>query len=147
MKQSPIIVGVDGSPQAMSALHLAAELAESTRQIVYATHVIKMAAVSDPSGVGLWLNSRTDAAARLELDCELATVAYSTDVRYQVVWGDPATALVEAARTANASCIVVGRHGAGSGHGRLTRLLLGSVSDHLARICDRPLLLVPTVDG
>lgn len=130
----------------MSALHLAAELAESTHQTVYATHVIKMAVSSDPPGAGLLLNARTEAAAGLELDCELATVAYDADVRYQVVWGDPATALLEAARAASASCIVVGRHGAGTGHGRLTRLILGSVSDHLARICDRPLLLVPTVD-
>lgn len=147
MKPSPIIVGVDGSPQAMSALHLAAELAESTHQVVYATHVIKMPVVSDSSGAGLLHNAHNDAAASLELDCELATVGYETDVRYQVVWGDPATALLEAARDADASCIVVGRHGAGSGHGRLTRLLLGSVSDDLARICDRPLLLVPTVEG
>lgn len=146
MKPSPIIVGVDGSPQAMAALHLAAELAESTQQIIYATHVIKVAIGSDP-GAGLLLEAHADAAAGLELDCELATVGYETDVRYQVVWGDPATALLEAARAAGASCIVVGRHGAGSGHGRLTRLILGSVSDHLARICDRPLLLVPTVEG
>lgn len=147
MKPSPIIVGVDGSPQAMSALHLAAELAESTHQVVYATHVIRMSVSSDPPGAGLLLDARTDAAASLELECELATLVYESDVRYQVVWGEPATALLEAARTARASCIVVGRHGAGTGHGRLSRLLLGSVSDHLARICDRPLLLVPTVDG
>jgi nucleotide-binding universal stress UspA family protein len=61
-------------------------------------------------------------------------------VRPQVlVWeGDPATCVLEAARSEGASTIVVGSHG----RGRLGRALVGSVSADIAERADCPVHIV-----
>jgi nucleotide-binding universal stress UspA family protein len=56
-----------------------------------------------------------------------------------VMRGRPAPTLLATARAMAASLIVVGSHGAGG----LTKRLLGSTSDWLARHADRPILIVP----
>jgi nucleotide-binding universal stress UspA family protein len=56
-----------------------------------------------------------------------------------VVDGEPAPALMEAARTEGAALVVTGRRG----HGGFKALLLGSTSHHLSHHLDRPLVIVP----
>jgi nucleotide-binding universal stress UspA family protein len=61
-------------------------------------------------------------------------------VRYRALERDgrPAAVLREVAEAEDADLVVVGRRG----RGRVTELLLGSVSHELSHICRRPVLLV-----
>jgi len=57
-----------------------------------------------------------------------------------LVWeGEPGPAIIEAAVAEAADLLVVGTHG----RGRLERLVLGSVSDHVVRHAPCPVLIVP----
>jgi nucleotide-binding universal stress UspA family protein len=56
-----------------------------------------------------------------------------------LVWeGEPGPAIVEAAESEGADMVVVGSHG----RGRVGRLVLGSVSDHVVRNASCPVLIV-----
>ncbi len=57
-----------------------------------------------------------------------------------LVWeGDPGDSILEAARAESADMIVLGSHGRGA----IGRLLLGSVSQHVVRHADVPVVVVP----
>jgi nucleotide-binding universal stress UspA family protein len=57
-----------------------------------------------------------------------------------LVWeGDPGDSILEAARAEAADMIVLGSHG----RGPIGRLLLGSVSQHVVRHADVPVVVVP----
>ena len=56
-----------------------------------------------------------------------------------MVWtGDPGSSIVAAAAAEQADLVVVGSHG----RGRLGRMVMGSVSDHVARQAGCPVLVV-----
>jgi nucleotide-binding universal stress UspA family protein len=71
----------------------------------------------------------------------LGEKAASVEVERTVVPGGPASSLLDAAE--GADLVVVGRRGLG-GFGRL---LLGSVSEHVARHAPCPVVVVPTAAG
>lgn len=79
-------------------------------------------------------------AAREHDTNEIGRRVRAAGVRPQVlVWeGDPATCVLEAARSEGASRIVVGTHG----RGRLGRALAGSVSADIAARADCPVLII-----
>lgn len=60
-------------------------------------------------------------------------------IEEQLHWGDPAEALMEAARSMKPDAIVVGRRG----RGRLAGLLLGSVSQKLVSLAPCAVVVVP----
>jgi nucleotide-binding universal stress UspA family protein len=60
------------------------------------------------------------------------------NVRFLVWEGEPGPAIVEASAAESADLIVVGTHG----RGRVGRLVLGSVSDHVVRHAPCPVLIV-----
>jgi nucleotide-binding universal stress UspA family protein len=62
-----------------------------------------------------------------------------TSIEVQSGWGDPAEIIIEVARSRKADAIVVGRRG----RGRLTGLLLGSVSQKLVSLAPCPVIVVP----
>ena len=59
--------------------------------------------------------------------------------RVTLVDGDPTTALIEAARSEDASFVVTGRRGLSG----FKELVLGSTSHNLSHHLDRPLVIVP----
>ncbi len=62
-----------------------------------------------------------------------------TPVKLLTSWGDPAQAIIDAVRQEKADLLVVGRRG----RGRLSGLLLGSVSQKLASLAPCKVLVVP----
>ena len=81
------------------------------------------------------------ARAAREADAQMTMRrARDAGVRPQVlIWdGDPATCIVDAARSEGASRIVVGSHG----RGRLGRAIVGSVSSAVADLADCPVEVV-----
>lgn len=139
-----IVIATDGSPDANRALDMAARLAKGMR-----CDLVILTIGGDISGAELrqlaseegnlteTLQSAADEIlARAEKRARRSGVP---NVRRQTGWGDPAQTILEAVRREKAGILVVGRRG----RGRLSGLLLGSVSQKLASLAPCPVLVVP----
>jgi nucleotide-binding universal stress UspA family protein len=69
--------------------------------------------------------------------------AMGVTVSFLVWTGDPGESIVSAAEAESVDLVVVGTHG----RGRIGRLLLGSVSDHVVRNAPCPVLVVRPASG
>lgn len=144
---APVVVGVDGSPGSVAALHWALEHAGRVGAEVEAVSVwtplpayafaaawVPVAAIDDDPA----------AAAESELLDVLVAVARehgrSVPVRPRVVRGRPVEELLRAARSA--SLLVLG----GPALGKAAGLLLGSVSHECVQRATCPVLIVPAAD-
>jgi len=134
---SVLVVGVDGTADSLEALAAAAELGEESGSdlvVVHVRHENWAAAVGDAQLGGV----AAELAATDSLDAiEAASRERSQDVlaarrvqwRFEVASGDPAAALIAAARRYAARAIVVG----GRTHGVVGGLVVGSVAQKLVR--------------
>jgi nucleotide-binding universal stress UspA family protein len=116
----PLLAAIDGSPESLSALHLAAEEAARRDTPVEVAHVIT--------------KRGGEQAGRRLLDEALAAVPELHDVRKRLLIGDPALILVRASRRAR--MVMVGPRGRDGTH------LLGPVAEHLLRRGACPTLFV-----
>jgi nucleotide-binding universal stress UspA family protein len=123
-----VLVGTDGSDGAQRAVQAFSRLADPARCAVLVLAVASipalMAGVVGDEAIGAQLHERAHAAGE-----DTATVlrAAGFAVRSETVSGRPASVLLERAR--DHDLVVVGSRGAGA----VERMLLGSVSDKLAR--------------
>lgn len=139
-----IFVATDGSPGANRAVDEAARLAKAMRGelvilavggSVTGAELRKLASTSgDLSGtleanVDKILKQARNRAARCGIP----------DVKLQTAWGDPAETIIDTVRRERADILVVGRRG----RGRLSGLLLGSVSQKVASLAPCKVLVVP----
>lgn len=142
-----ILVAIDGSEGAGRALELAAGMAAEANASLWIVNVIGNFGFSPDeleqfrrteggsivdvleSLSGQWLNEAREKAALLG----------ATDVHLVSHTGDVAEAIIGAARDCSAGVIVVGRRG----RGLMRELMLGSVSQKLASVSPRPVLIVP----
>jgi nucleotide-binding universal stress UspA family protein len=140
---SLILVATDGSACADRAIDMSADLAKATsgRLLIVTVgnstgaDVRKLAEAEGGLAEALELvSSQTLQRAR---ERALARGARSVEIR--VAWGDPAESIIEMAQTCHAETIVVGRRG----RGRLSGLLLGSVSQKLVTLAPCPVVVVP----
>jgi nucleotide-binding universal stress UspA family protein len=136
-----IVVGVDGSEQATRALQWAADDARvhgASLRIVSAWR--DPVPVGDVGGMGMVGPDVTDeieTAAHRQLEQQLAQVDVSgLEVERLVVHRQPVDALLEAAK--GADLLVLGARG----HGGLTTLLVGSVSDDCVHRAPCPVVIV-----
>ena len=140
-----IIVGVDGSDRSRQAL----EWAVSEAAVRHAP--LTVLTVSEALAGGHWggpvfpadldRTEQAQEAAQVETDKVLAKVGAGgepTSVTVRAVTGIPAEELLHA--SADADMIVVGSRGAGG----FKRLLLGSVSSHIAHHGYCPVVVIPT---
>ena len=138
-----IVVGVDGSGHSRKALERAA--AEAGVHHAPLTVLVVHQAVRDVYGSPShyqWDASETakvKEAAQAETDEVIAALdAKPTSVTVTSVHGLPADELIKASQ--DADMLVLGRRGAGG----FARLLMGSVSDQVARYAHCPVLLIPS---
>jgi nucleotide-binding universal stress UspA family protein len=135
-----IVIGTDGSESSRGAIELGIELARPTAAtvtVVYVSHGPSPVlgspyyerALSEELAKG---RAALGAAASL---VEAAGLVCETDL----LQGNPADEIANAARERDAALIVVGSRGLGAVSGTL----LGSVSRHLVRDADRPVLVAP----
>lgn len=135
-----IVAGYDGSEASRAAVSLAARRT-GRGGLLYVVHAYDL----PPDFLG-WpnfdrlLSDRMDHGRAL-LDAlplvgndELLDTEYETEL----IGGPPAQAIADVARARNADEIVIGARGLGRVRG-----LLGSVSQELLQIADRPVLVVP----
>jgi nucleotide-binding universal stress UspA family protein len=135
----PVVVGVDGSPRSADALRWAADEAQLrgvTLRIVHAwTGVPPMYAGYYP----LLDGAAVEKAARTLLDDTVERILgcrADVDVEANLVYGHPASSLIEAADTAQ--LLVVGTRG----HGGFAELLLGSTSHQCLTHANCPVAVI-----
>ncbi|UIJ46223.1 universal stress protein [Sphingomonas cannabina] len=139
-----ILVATDGSDPAGRAVRLAAEIAGATEAdmtILTVGHELSphelrqlMYAEGDGGAAVDTLAEELLAAAKAE-----AKSSGAAEVQTVTVWGDPAEVILDYARTGEVDLLVLGRRG----RGRLTALLLGSVSQKLVSLAPCAVMIVP----
>jgi nucleotide-binding universal stress UspA family protein len=135
-----IVVGVDGSAGAHAALMwAAAEARQRGAELVVAQAWVPQGPMVGPMlapGNDLW--AETIELSRENLTAQIEQVrGPDLEVTPQVVGGPAARALE--ALSADADLVVVGSHGRGA----IGRTFLGSVSSHLCRYAQCPVVVVP----
>ena len=139
---STVLVGVDGSETSRQAIELAAELARGLKAQLHLVHVRRPVLVSVEAQPLLApeLEEALEADSRRLLEEAQALAARrGVEARTSSLVGAEADQLARTANDPDVAMVVVGTHGRHA----LGRLLLGSVAGTLARICPRPVLIVP----
>ena len=138
-----IVVGVDGSEPSRAALRWALREGAKRDAVVQAVHVWEVPVIYGPVGVGFPYDTGPieDASRKLLDDVVDKAVAETGEtgvtVERTLLSGGVATTVLEVAD--GADLLVVGRRGLGG----FQRLLLGSVSEHLARHAPCPVVVIP----
>ena len=139
-----ITVATDGSARANRAIDVAASLAKATQsELVILTvggnisgmELRKLAGADGDLGKAL----KTATNQILHRARKRALRRGTLDITLQAVWGDPAEAIIDAVRRNKTEILVVGRRG----RGRLSGLLLGSVSQKLTSLAPCNVMVVP----
>ena len=139
-----IIVATDGSADANRAIDMAATLAKTSGADLIILTIggnitgAQLRELADAAGD---LSKTLEAAANKILDQarKRALRVGAHTVKLQTGWGDPAETIIDAVRRGKADMLVVGRRG----RGRLSGLLLGSVSQKLASLAPCAVVVVP----
>lgn len=140
-----ILVAIDGSEASYKALTQAESWAQ---QELHLLHVgpISLLDLAQPRVSMLGedilpkqIQERLEANGRKLLDDACGRVKRSDlKVETHLVLGHPGEAITLEAEEGNYDCVVVGS----SGHGKVRKFFLGSVSDYVVRHCHRPVLVV-----
>ncbi len=134
--ERPIVVGVDGSPEAVAALRWAAQEAQSHGRPVVVITVNNPLVYAAPFAPTAELEAVVETSSNAALDEALTQVYGRPDpegVTRQVREGNPAQVLIDASQ--DASLLVVGARGRGT-------FPLGSVSDRCVRHAVSPVVVV-----
>ncbi len=141
MSERHVVVGIDFSEIAGAALDRAVRDLRGDDSAVL--HVV---AVAEGDGPPLPGELTAGAKATFLAGFEATVRAYveervgatSLELRFHAAIGDPATRLLEHARSTDADLIVVGTHGRQG----ISRLVLGSVAEAIVRAAPCPVLVV-----
>jgi nucleotide-binding universal stress UspA family protein len=137
-----LVVGYDRHPASRAALRFAAELADALNVALHVVHVVDRS--DTPIGAQA---SASGGADQRYLEGERRHVGAALDAAnvqwsYQVLDGDPVSALLGAASEHAAFMIVVGRPEQGLG-ATLGHIVTGTVARTLIRRSQRPVVVVP----
>jgi nucleotide-binding universal stress UspA family protein len=139
-----IIVATDDSPAANRALDAAAKIAKAAGY-----ELVILTIGGNISGAELRRLAAIDGDLSKTLECSAAQILDEarkrallsgvSAVRVLSGWGDPAETIIDTVEAEKADILVVGRRG----RGRLSGLLLGSVSQKLTSLAPCKVLIVP----
>jgi len=138
-----ILVPTDGSACSEAAAAHAVDLALSTDAALHVVHVVD-AGVLPMDGSGAVFDELQRAGERaLDSVVERAERAGVSTIRASVLSGTPYRAITDYADAEDVALVVMGTHGRTG----FDRYLLGSVSERVVRLSDRPVLTVDGGDG
>ena len=136
-----ILVPTDFSSSSRRALDYAAGVARKFDASLHLVHVCEVPSMITAS-MDAYAIAYTDWNQRLgeEAERELAKIAVRHGLRVttEVLFGSPASSIVEAADTNNADLIVMGTHG----HDAVMHLMMGNVAERVVRTAPCPVLTV-----
>ena len=138
---SKILVGVDGSPNAVTALAWAVDEARRQNTDIEAVYAYQVPAMAYSAPGYIPPNrAEMERVGRRILDDALSSIDLEeVRVDLRVVEDPPLAVLVDAASQPDVALVVVGARG----HGGVAGLLLGSVSHGLTHHCPKPLAVIP----
>jgi nucleotide-binding universal stress UspA family protein len=148
-KKSPpllktIVVGTDFSVCAARALSFAVSLASSQGAKVHVVHVlVEPVQAFDVAGALPYLDVSTQKDWETATQKRLAAAVASAEKRgvdasSEFLWGRPSDAIIDSAKRAKASLVVLGTHGRNA----FEKLLIGSTAERVVRLCPVPVLTV-----
>lgn len=133
-----IVVGLDGSDCAAEALRWAGELAQQTGARLLAVHVFEPLSMVGKAKPPIdFAKLEAEARTRLADDWVRPASDLGIAVDAELVEGDPAQALVDAADRADADLVVVGARGLSVWKG----IVLGSTSMKVPHLTRRPVTI------
>jgi nucleotide-binding universal stress UspA family protein len=138
MTENPLIVGIDGSPEAREALRWASRLAMVRDREVVAVHALGLLETLDGQVVSADAH-RAEIEDLVQREWCAAACTRDTPLRVVVLDGDPVDVLLDVARREHAAAVVVGSRGVGA----TPSLALGSTSLHLIQESTVPVLVIP----
>ncbi|WP_067834487.1 universal stress protein [Nocardia lijiangensis] len=143
----PVVVGVDGSEQSLTAVRWAAEYAAHHRSPVQLIHALGVPTDFGPGMAGpiFDIESWRRAGHNLlttAIDTARTAAAPIAPIEVFPVLADAAPVPVLRDRAADARLLVVGTHG----HGAFGRILIGSVSTALVRHANGPVAVIPETE-
>ncbi len=134
-----ILLATDLGPASSTAVDEAIDLAQRLRAQVLVVSVIDPANLRLPGGRTVErVDQVRDERSRVAAAFAGRGRGAGVPVRFLIWEGDPGEGILEAAAAEGADMIVVGTHGRSG----LGRLFLGSVSEHVIRHADVPVLVV-----
>lgn len=137
-----VAVGVDGSPESETAVHMAAELARATGASLRLVYVAPDAMLYGPEPYGVdiagWELEHKEWATQVLRDATAREAHHGLVIETRLLQGPPAERLAELAQAPEVALVVVGHRGRGA----VLRLLLGSVADRVAQLSPKPVLIV-----
>ena len=137
-----VIVPLDGSSFAEQVLPLAVAVARASKTDLRLVHVHQSLFFEGrpyaEQDQDLDIRARRQELEYLEHFADTVRAAADVAVEFELLDGDPATAVLDHAQTVDAGLIVMATHGRGG----VARAWLGSVADELVRKSSLPLLLV-----
>ena len=140
--KQPILVAVDGTEPSVRAARAGAQLACLRNCTLVLAFVERPQEVPADAGAAATFDQQGatgDHARKMLEEVRAQCDQHPPQVQLRVLQGNPAEAIANAASELDAWCIVVGtRH-----RGMLARVVLGSVSEDLIQLSDRPVLVVP----
>lgn len=133
-----LLVAIDGSEASLHAGAIAVQLAAPTRASLVLVYAVPPVIVPPEVPFGISpLNDEGGKAGAAVLERTKLKLGVP-EAKTVVLQGPPAESIAELAETEAADMVVVGS----KGHGAVTRMLVGSVTDRLVHICRRPVLVV-----
>ncbi len=140
-RRRPVVVGVDGSPDARRALAIAGETAFERGSNLIIVHAVGLTDMV--GGERIVAKGHGDEIADQFADwCDAVREVGVDEWTSELRDGNPVDVLLRVADEADAGRIVVGRHGSG----QRPELLLGSTAHQVAERARIPVLIVPPGD-
>ena len=141
MKASKVVLATDFSEHSDTALRLATSLARDTGAMLLITHVMPPPLHAADRGFTGYAEGEDEAARQKQLD-EVRPTDSEVGFAHHLLHGQPAEEVVRFAEDEKADMIVIGSHGRRG----VTRLLLGSVAEHIVRHAACPVMTVKHSD-
>ena len=134
-----IVVGVDGSANALRAVEWTAGLAARTGARVVAVHALGLLFHGEDGEVRPAQPMRAEIERKLAEEWCRPLVAAGVDHDARAIDGSPVMGLLGVADEVDADLVVVGSRGLGG----VPELLLGSTSTQVAQLAHRPVTIIP----